>query len=227
MNVDKPLNYRTISNQAIGEDSVAKELHEQGLKLFSECRHQEAEQCFQQALIEDVSFGPAHNSLGKLYFEQKKFYLAAWEFEYAIRTMPKRPEPYNNLGLVLESVGQFPLATDNYAKALEAEDDNAEYLGNYLRCRYRENGFTEDLRQKFEELILVDQRPDWVHWARGILSKNHPEIRSLSNTNPHLDRPIFESNELLPIQPKDLGAPASSTMLDVDLNSPLGVFGDD
>lgn len=181
MQVDHPISYRTISSNAIGDETVARAKHERGLDLMAKCEYQEAEQCFHEALIEDVSFGPAHNSLGKLYYDQKKFYLSAWEFEYAIKTMPNRPEPYNNLGLVMESIGQMEIAVENYFQAMELDPENPQLLGNFLRAKYRDTGFTEDLRSRYEELILLDDRPDWVDWARGVLSKNHPEIRSTAN----------------------------------------------
>jgi hypothetical protein len=31
--------------------------------------------------------GPAHNNLGIVYYRRKKYYLAAWEFQYAARLM--------------------------------------------------------------------------------------------------------------------------------------------
>jgi hypothetical protein len=32
--------------------------------------------------------GPAHNNLGIVYYRQKKYYLAAWEFQHAARLYP-------------------------------------------------------------------------------------------------------------------------------------------
>ena len=76
-----------------------------------------AEKYLRKAPAADVRFGPAHHSLGVLYFWQKKLYLAAWEFEYAARLMPDRYEPLNNLGLVYESVGKFAQAKSYYLLA--------------------------------------------------------------------------------------------------------------
>jgi hypothetical protein len=35
--------------------------------------------------------GPAHNNLGIVYYRQKKYYLAAWEFQYAAKLMAYSP----------------------------------------------------------------------------------------------------------------------------------------
>ena len=107
------------------------------MELISNCYIAEAEQCLHQSLLADVSFGPAHNTLGKLYFDQKKFYLAAWEFEYAMKTMPNRAEPVNNLGLVYEMVEQTDEAVVHYQKAVDLEPGNPQYVGNLIRARIR------------------------------------------------------------------------------------------
>ena len=45
---------------------------------------EKAEKLLKQALTADIGYGPAHNNLGKVYYHRQNFYLAAWEFEYAI-----------------------------------------------------------------------------------------------------------------------------------------------
>ena len=84
------------------DSRLARELTEKGLVAFDTGDLAEAERLFREAVDVDVAFGPAHNNLGKVYFELEKMYLAAWEFEYAIKLMPHHPGPRNNLGLVLE-----------------------------------------------------------------------------------------------------------------------------
>ena len=206
VNWNKARQYQTVSSGAVQDSEAAQRKHDLALDLIAQCKTQEAEECLHQALIEDVSFGPAHNSLGKLYFDQKKFYLAAWEFEHAIKTMPQRPEPHNNLGLVLESVGQLQLAIESYQIALELDEANPEYLGNYLRARYRESGFTEDLRGPFEELVLLEERESWRNWAKGVLSKNHPqyrEVKHLQQSAPGGPTSFVPESESAPDMPQE------------------------
>ena len=126
---------------------------------------EKAEQSLQEALVADVSYGPAHNNLGKIYFMQHKLYLAAWEFEYAIRTMAELPEPHNNLGLVYEEVGKLHEAISYYETAYELEPTNAEYIGNLVRARLRDDDRDPLAKALLHELLMHDQRPQWIAWA--------------------------------------------------------------
>ncbi len=166
------LDYRTVEDSGSGDSELARSLHESALLLIDECRMEEAEQQLQQSLLADVSFGPAHNTLGKLYFDQKKFYFAAWEFEHANRVMPGRPEPLNNLGLVYESIGQLDNAVVHYQQAVDTSPDNSEFLGNLIRSRIRRGDRTSDLRDMLERFIFLDSRQSWVDWAKGQLASN-------------------------------------------------------
>jgi Tfp pilus assembly protein PilF len=96
-----------------------------------------AEKLFQQALASDVRFGPAHHSLGVLYFWQNKLYLAAWEFEYAARLMPDRYEPLNNLGLVYEAAGKYDDAKMYYSLARQKAELQPQVIGNQARIAMR------------------------------------------------------------------------------------------
>lgn len=166
---DSPVNYRTIESSGNKDPQAAREAHNTAIGLLSEQRCCEAEQFLHEALISDVSFGPAHNTLGKLYYDQKKFYLAAWEFEHAIKTLPDRAEPFNNLGLVFESVDQFEKAVANFQIAYEIDQDNPQYLGNLLRARVQRGDLPESMQMEFERLIFIDTRRSWVKWAKSQL----------------------------------------------------------
>jgi tetratricopeptide (TPR) repeat protein len=159
-------NYRTVEHGSARNPQRAKKKHEKGLSYLRGCCNDLAEQSFQEALICDDSFGPAHNSLGKLYYDQGKYYLSAWEFEHAIKEMPDRAEPVNNLGLVFEAVGQMAEAITQYQKARELDSENAQYLGNYLRARMKQGEHSSMMRNELEELILLDDRAEWVRWAK-------------------------------------------------------------
>ena len=89
------------------------------------------------ALEADVTFGPAHNNLGRVYYHQGQLYLDAWEFQYAIKLMPYQPEPKSNLGLVLEAANKLDEAIKNYDEAMNLEPENPQFLGNDARARAR------------------------------------------------------------------------------------------
>ena len=131
------LDYRTAPPDPNHDTEAAKKLNDTALKQLEKDKPEKAEQSLQKALIADVNYGPAHNNLGRLYYCQEKHYLAAWEFEYAIKLMPDRPEPHNNLGLVYEAVGKFNEAIEAYECARKLQPDNPEFLGNLARARIR------------------------------------------------------------------------------------------
>jgi Flp pilus assembly protein TadD len=129
-----------------------------------------AEKELKDALAADVMCGPAHNNLGKVYFHQGKLYLAAWEFQYAMKLMPNTPEPRNNLGLVFESAGKLDDAVASYDEAMRLEPDNVQFIGNLARARVRRGDRDADVRELLDKLVMRETRPDWADWARGQLA---------------------------------------------------------
>src|SRR4029453_19576722 len=104
------------------------------------------------ALAADVMCGPAHNNLGKVYYHQHKLYLAAWEFQYAMKLMPNVPEPRNNLGLVFESAGKLDDAVASYDEARGLEPDNVQFIGNLARARVRRGDDDAGVRDLLRQL---------------------------------------------------------------------------
>jgi Flp pilus assembly protein TadD len=166
----KPM-YSTLPDAAHQDAGAANAKHIRALELIDAGQLDEAEPLLREVLSADVTFGPAHNNLGKLYFEQGKFYLAAWEFEYAIKLMPHQPEPRNNLGLVLEVTQQLDEAATYYQQALDLEPGNPEILGNLIRARLSRGDHPADLRHLLRELLQKDTRPQWQKWAQDQLAR--------------------------------------------------------
>jgi tetratricopeptide (TPR) repeat protein len=185
---DAHLDYRTIEADPNHDTEAAKAHNAQAIKLLEKDKTDKAEQLLQKALIADVTYGPAHNNLGRLYFLQEKHYLAAWEFEYAIKLMPERCEPYNNLGLVYETAGKFNEAIEAYESARKLQPSNPEILGNLARARLRRGDPAADVRPLLADLSYFDTRPCWVAWAR--------EQLALSSA-----RPAGPSLEMIPAPP--------------------------
>jgi Flp pilus assembly protein TadD len=146
------------------ENAIAYDFIQQG-------NYDKAQEHLVLALASDPLFGPAHNNRGLVYYHTGRLYLAAWEFENAIKLMPYQSEPRNNLGLVFESAGKLSDATEAYAKAREMEPDNPQYIGNLARAHVRRGDRDNETRKLLEELALKDDRPEWVEWARLKLLK--------------------------------------------------------
>ena len=141
-----------------------------GVALMRKGDYEQAEKALKGALLADVMHGPAHNNLGKVYFHQHRYYLAAWEFQYASKLMPNQPEPRNNLGLVYEAVGKLDDAIKSYDQARTLDPDSAEFIGNLVRSRIRQGERSPEMRALLEELVLRETRADWSSWAREQLA---------------------------------------------------------
>jgi len=160
----------------------AREQNDRAFELIKQGKYAPAEELLKKAVAADVMYGPARNNLGLVYYHTSRLYLAAWEFENAIRLMPHQPEPRNNLGLVLERAGKLAPAAESYAQARDIEPDNPEFLANLARAKVRHGDRDAETKKLLEELVLKDPRPQWNGWARMNLLR----IQSLppAATNP-------------------------------------------
>lgn len=168
--------YQTVAPGVSGNTERARELNTQAMALILEEQYDEAEELLKDALTADVTFGPAHNNLGRVYYAKKQFYTAAWEFEYAAKLLPHHAEPRNNLGLVFEAVGDYDEAVGHYEEALLIEPNNPELIGNLVRTRLNRGDRDLEVRRLLNELILRDTRPHWTEWA-------HDKLRMLGPTD--------------------------------------------
>ena len=183
-------NHETISATSAVDTAAAKQHYEEALRRLCDCESCEAEQLLNQSIMADDTYGPAHNALGKVYFDCGKHYMAAREFDRAAELMPGRGEPLNNLGLVYESVGQFDQAIEYFDLAANTNQESAEYLGNLIRARIRRGDRTSDLRDLLERLVLLDERQSWVDWARQELALNRIE-RPFTEVFSNSDSPVM------------------------------------
>jgi len=166
--------YQTIRPDPNRDTQEARRRNAAAVQLLSEGQLEPAEKELKAALAADLFFGPAHNNLGIVYHREKKYYLAAWEFQYAAKLMPNSSEPRNNLGLVFEAVGRLDEAAEWYDKALALAPESSEIIGNLARVRLRANHKDERTRNLLNELVLKDDRPEWVDWARRQLALMGP-----------------------------------------------------
>ena len=166
------IRYDTLPpGQDDGNLIAARQNHERGLKLYKEGKLDEAIEALKEALTADVTYGPAHNSLGTVYFDQNRYYLAAWEFQYAAKLMPRTPEPKNNLGLVFETVGDLGQANEHYAEAHDMAPDDVEIMGNYLRSQVRLGSRDAETRELLQDFLLRETRPEWLAWANRAIAE--------------------------------------------------------
>ena len=162
--------YRTRAEDPGRDTETARRENGKAVGLIKEGNLDEAETVLRSALTADLFFAPAHNNLGVVYYRQKAFYRAAWEFQYAARLMPHSPQPRNNLGLVYEAVGQLATAEKWFDEALALEPDNPELIGNLARVRVRSGERNPETRALLEDLVLKTEDTQWAAWARRQLA---------------------------------------------------------
>ena len=124
------------------------------------------------AVAADESYGPAHNNLGLLHYDQGELYDAVLSFERASELMPGDPIVFYNLGLALESAGRVHEALDLYWQAVEMDPTNPNFLGNLVRMRVRLGENSPEVVTQLQDLVLIETRADWRKWADNQLALN-------------------------------------------------------
>jgi Tfp pilus assembly protein PilF len=147
--------------------ALARQENDRAYELIQQGKDKEAEPILHKAIDADVTFGPAHNNLGLIYYRQGRYYDAAWEFYNTTKLMPYQPDVRNNLGMVLEmDVTKYDEAIESYEHARKLAPDNPEYLANLARAKDRRGDRDEEMKRLLQELAFKDARPDWRNWAR-------------------------------------------------------------
>jgi len=169
--------YRLVQAERTIDSELARNRTAEGLRRFDAGDLAGAEDLLEQALEADVTYGPAHNNLGRVYHETGRLYRAAWEYQYAIRLMPHHPDPKNNLGLVLESVHRLDESVEQYAAALKLAPDHPEYIGNLVRAKMRRGDSTEEVTPLLHDLVLKDERVEWREWGNMVLMQRNGALQ--------------------------------------------------
>jgi len=162
--------YETVRAEPNRNADKARHFNDKAIGHIQSCEWERAIHFLQKALAADLTYGPAHNNLGRAYFAQGKYYLAAWELQHAITEMPGHAEPINNLGLVYETVGRNMEALEQYELAYSLEPTRAEYIGNLTRIRLVIDDKDPTVVELLRELVFYDTRPTWTWWAREQLA---------------------------------------------------------
>jgi tetratricopeptide (TPR) repeat protein len=162
--------YATLLIDSADKEAKATAETCRAAEQFQKGHFERAEKLLKDALAADVNYAPAHNNLGNLYFARGEFYLAAWEFEYANRLMPERPEPLNNLGLVYEQIGRLDKAIEYFTAAYMVNPQNPESIANLARARLKQDSRDPEIPNFLSELLLHDTRPDRIEWAQEQLA---------------------------------------------------------
>ena len=144
----------------------AMRLTHAGIKALNIGAIDDAAQKFNAAIAADETYGPAHNNLGLMHYEQGNLYQAVLAFEAAMDYLPHDPTVYFNLALALESAGRTFEAMDLYQQAVEMAPTNPHFLGNLVRLRVRMEERDESVKAQLQDLALIETRPQWRPFGR-------------------------------------------------------------
>lgn len=162
--------YETIAVDPNRNTELARQYNAAAVMMIKDDDIINAEYKLKSALNADMFFGPAHNNLGLVYYKSKRFYLAAWEFQYATKLMPNEEAPRNNLGMVMEAVTKLDDAAKWYEKALTIKPGSVESTANLARVRLRQKKHGAKTQKLLRQIVLKDDRAEWVSWAKERLA---------------------------------------------------------
>jgi Tfp pilus assembly protein PilF len=198
--------YQTVAKDPRRDTEKARGLTADAVSQIDAGHLDDAEKTLRAAIVADLFYGPAHNNLGLVYFQEKRLYLAATEFQYAVKLMPGATQPHNNLGMVFESIGRLEEAERNYDEALALAPDNTEVTSNLARVRVRQGRKDDKTRRLLEDVVMKSDRPDWVQWARDRLASMGRPQPVASHTAPAVSQPTPTQGaaaERLPAPPEE------------------------
>ena len=135
-----------------------------------------AERAFRDALSYDPGYPAAHNNLGLILLEKRRFYEAAIEFSLAKKLAPRAVEPRLNLARLYQSVGWDKPALAECEAALALDPENPEVLGQIALLSLR-SGVGDARVQTWLELLARDDDEAWRTWAQKHLAARRTESR--------------------------------------------------
>jgi tetratricopeptide (TPR) repeat protein len=216
-------NEAIIRIQANQDPSKAARLTLQGVKATQAGEIDRAVDRFMSAIKADETYGPAHNNLGLLHYEQGNLYQAALAFEQAMEFMPHDPIAYYNLGLTLEAAGRTHEALDLYMQAVQMEPANPNFLGNLVRLRIRLGEHGHDVLAQLRELVLIETRPKWRVWADHQLAMQFndsldrgpetPDFNSRDDRDEDSEEDSEPSNNIIDLTPESAKSNSASNSL--------------
>ena len=121
-----------------------------------------------QAIAQDNDNAHAWMALGRLEYDQDNLHKAAKAFDHAARLSPLRYEPHYNLGIVLESAGNYTQAIHQYQIALKHAPHQIHIKENLARCYLKTNAntSTRHAKQLISQALTTESRPQWIQWLK-------------------------------------------------------------
>jgi tetratricopeptide (TPR) repeat protein len=137
----------------------------------------EAEDCYQKSLKINPDFVEAHNNLGILLDDLKRYDESVKEYKEALGINPDYAEAHNNLGVLLSDLKRYEEAEKEYKEALRINPDYAEAHNN-LGLLLKELKRYSEAEKEYKEALRINPNLAQAHYNLGILLyelKRYPE----------------------------------------------------
>jgi hypothetical protein len=89
-----------------------------------------------QTTVNNTTLAMTHFDQGKKYIEEKKYDMAIFEFNEAIKLTPDYSTAYNNLGAVYMMIGNFDMAFESFEAAFHIDPNNTNARQNMENVRH-------------------------------------------------------------------------------------------
>ncbi len=140
----------------------AWELSNKGASLNSLGLHQEAVECYEQALKMAPGFAEAHNGLGFAYQDKGDLNKAIDEYKEALRLDPNHIWAHNNLGSAYQAQERLDEAISEYKEALRINPDLAEVRSN-LGNAYAKQGKIDEGIGECKTALRINPNHAYAH----------------------------------------------------------------
>jgi len=220
--------YHELTGEAVETPGMiemeAWELSDKGASLTTLGLHQEAIDCYRQALKLNPNLAGTHNNLGVTYKAQGRLDEAVREYQEALRLNPDYAGAHNNLGVTYKAQGRLDGAIREYRKALRLSPDYAEAHYN-LGLAYKAQGRLDEATKEYQEALKLNPELAEAHndlgnayaeqgWLYGAMKEYQEALRlNPNNAEVHnnlgnayaeqgrLDEAIGEYQEALRLNP--------------------------
>jgi len=222
--------YHELTGEAVETPGMIElevwELSNKGASLATLGLHQEAIDCYQQALRLNPDLAGTHNNLGVTYKAQGRLDEAIREYREALRLNPGYAMAHNNLGVTYKAQGRLDEAIREYRKALRLNPNYAEAHYN-LGLAYKAQGRLDEATKEYQEALRLSPELAEAHndlgdayaeqgWLYGAMKEYQEALRlNPNNAEAHnnlgnayaeqgrLDEAIGEYQEALRLNPND------------------------
>jgi len=157
-----------------------------GREFFQQAKWQPAVIQLEQAVTLDSTFLPAHNTLGLIYFQQKKYEAAIAAYHKVLRRQPTA-QLYNNLGAAHEAKGELNAAVVAYRRALELD-------AKLILAQ-------KNLRRIQEKLALASSAGEKLAAADSVHPAEQIPLKTKPAKNQTLEKTVAPANQLAAKKP--------------------------